>query len=126
MNQVMIETFVPETHAEKVRRGMGEAGAGKVGNYSHCSFSVKGVGRFRPESGAKPTLGKLGKLEEVDEERITMQCERRLLKQVISAIKEAHPYEEAPIFVCSLMNADWHTGKRKKCRLNSVGRVPLS
>src|SRR3989344_1032283 len=121
MNQVMIETFVPETHAEKVRRGMGEAG-----NYSHCSFSVKGVGRFRPESGAKPTLGKLGKLEEVDEERITMQCERRLLKQVISAIKEAHPYEEAPILVCSLMNADWHTGKRKKCRLNSVGRVPLS
>ena len=101
MNQdfVMLETFVPETHAEKVRRAMGEAGAGKVGNYSHCSFSVKGIGRYKPEKGATPAIGKVGKLEEVTEERITMQCERRLLKKVISAIKEVHPYEEAPIFV---------------------------
>lgn len=96
---VTIETFVPETHAEQVRRAMGEAGAGKIGNYSHCSFSVKGIGRYRPEKGAKPAIGKVGKLEEVKEERITMQCERRLIKKVISAIKEVHPYEEAPVFV---------------------------
>lgn len=96
---VTLETFVPETHAEKVRHAMGEAGAGKVGNYSHCSFSVKGIGRYRPEKGAKPAIGKVGKLEEVHEERITMQCERRLLKRVFIAIKKAHPYEEPPIFV---------------------------
>ena len=102
----MIETFVPETHAEKVRRAMEEAGAGKVGNYAHCSFSVKGIGRFRPEKGAKPAIGKAGKPEEVAEERITMQCERRLLKRVISAIKEVHPYEEPPIFIYPLIDAD--------------------
>ena len=104
MNQelVMIETFVPERDAEKIRLAMGEAGAGKVGNYSHCSFSVKGVGRFRPESGANPAIGKMGKLEKVKEERITMQCERRLIENVISAIKKAHPYEEVPIFVYSV------------------------
>ena len=96
---VAIETFVPETHAGKVRQSMGEAGAGRVGNYTQCSFSVKGVGRFRPERGAKPAIGKVGKLEEVKEERITMQCERRLINRVISAIKKAHPYEEPPIFV---------------------------
>ncbi|KKW10777.1 MAG: hypothetical protein UY50_C0026G0004 [Parcubacteria group bacterium GW2011_GWA2_49_9] len=96
---VTIETFVPEVAAEKVRLAMGEAGAGKVGNYSHCSFSVKGIGRYRPEKGAKPAIGKIGKLEEVKEERITMQFERRLIKRVITAIKKAHPYEEVPIFV---------------------------
>ena len=108
MNQafVMIEAFVSETHAEQVRRAMGEAGAGKVGNYSHCSFSVKGIGRYKPEKGATPAIGKVGKLEEVTEERITMQCERRLLKKVISAIKEVHPYEEPPIFIYPMIDAD--------------------
>lgn len=96
---VMLETFVPETRAEKVRRAMGDAGAGKTGNYTHCSFNVKGVGRFRPEKGAKPTIGKVGMIEEVAEERITMSCEKRLIKKVISAIKKEHPYEEAPVFV---------------------------
>ena len=96
---VMIETFVPEMYAKKVRLAMGKAGAGRVGNYSHCSFSVKGVGRFKPEKGANPAIGKVGKIEEVKEERIAMQCERRLISGVISAIKKAHPYEESPIFV---------------------------
>jgi len=96
---VMMETFVPETHAKKVRLAMGKAGAGKVGNYSHCSFSVKGIGRYKPEKGAHPAIGKIGRLEEVSEERITMQCERRLIKAVITAIKKAHPYEEVPVFV---------------------------
>ena len=98
-SMVTIETFVPETHAEKVRLAMGEAGGGRVGNYSHCSFSVRGTGRFRPEKEAHPAIGKVGKMEEVKEERITMQCERRLIKRVVIAIKKAHPYEEPPIFV---------------------------
>lgn len=101
MNQglVTVEVFVPEKDADKVRQAMGEAGAGRIGNYTHCSFSAKGVGRFRPEKGANPTIGKIGTIEEVKEERITMQCERRLIKKVISAIKKAHPYEEVPVFV---------------------------
>lgn len=101
-----IDVFVPETHADKVRLAMGEAGAGRIGDYTHCSFSVKGVGRYRPEQGAAPAIGRVGKLEEVQEERITMQCERRLLKKVISAIKKAHPYEEVPIYIYPLVDAD--------------------
>ncbi len=46
---VKIVIFVPESHADIVREAMGKAGAGKIGNYSFCSFSSKGVGRFRPE-----------------------------------------------------------------------------
>lgn len=100
----MLETFVPETHAKKVRLAMGNADTGKTGNYTHCSFSVKGTGRFRPEKGAKPTIGKIGKTEEAKEERITMSCEKRLIKRVITAIKKAHSYEEAPVFVYSVEN----------------------
>src|SRR3989338_5121640 len=103
---VTIETFVPETHAEKVRLAMGKAGGGKLGNCSHCSFSVKGFGRYRPEKGAKPAIGTIGKLEKVREERITMVCEKLLLKRVVLAIKKAHPYEEVPVYVYAVESSE--------------------
>lgn len=53
---VKIVVFVPETHTDVVREAMGKAGAGKIGNYSHCTFSSKGVGRFKPEEGADPHM----------------------------------------------------------------------
>ena len=86
--------FVPMTHAEKVREAIGKAGAGKLGNYSFCSFSTKGVGRFKPEEGAKPFIGKVGELEKVEEERIEVICDESVVVEVISAMKSAHPYEE--------------------------------
>jgi hypothetical protein len=73
---------------------MGKAGAGKIGNYTFCTFSSKGIGRFKPENGAHPAIGEIGKLEAVEEERIEMVCERTVLKQVIDAAKKVHPYEE--------------------------------
>jgi hypothetical protein len=85
---------VPATHADAVRAAMGHAGAGRVGHYSHCSFSIRGIGRFMPTQGAKPFLGTEGILEEVIEERVETVCERRVLTQVLEAIKKAHPYEE--------------------------------
>lgn len=94
MKNVKIVTFVPETHADIVRKAMGDAGGGRIGNYSHCSFSVKGKGRFTPLAGSNPTIGELGKPEEVDEERIEMICEFALLDKVIDAMKSVHPYEE--------------------------------
>jgi hypothetical protein len=60
-----IVVYVPEADAEKLRKAMGNAGAGKIGNYSHCTFSVKGIGRFKPNQGAHPTIGEIEKLEEV-------------------------------------------------------------
>ncbi|HZX49537.1 MAG TPA: YqfO family protein [Candidatus Paceibacterota bacterium] len=93
-NNVKIVVFVPVTHADKVRDAVGKAGAGKIGNYTFCSFSSKGIGRFRPEQGANPTIGKVGKLELVEEERIEFVCSRAILQGVLKAMKEAHPYEE--------------------------------
>jgi hypothetical protein len=94
---VKIAVFVPETHTNVVREAMGKAGAGKIGNYNFCSFSSKGVGRFKPEEGAHPHIGLVGKLEEVVEEKIEAVCSRGKLQAVINAIKDVHPYEEVAL-----------------------------
>jgi len=101
---VKIVVFVPETHTDIVRGAMGKAGAGKIGNYSHCSFSSKGTGRFRPEDGATPHIGEVGKFEEVIEERIETVCSTEKLQEVIKAIKSVHPYDEVAMDVYPLEN----------------------
>lgn len=101
---VKIVVFVPETHTNIVREAMGKAGAGKIGNYSHCTFSSKGVGRFKPEQGANPHIGEVGKFEEVVEEKIETVCPREKLEGVIAAIKEVHPYDEIALDVYPLEN----------------------
>jgi len=101
---VKIVVFVPETHTDIVREAMGKAGAGVIGNYSSCTFSSKGIGRFKPEQGANPHIGKIGKPEEVIEERIETVCPREKLQAVIKAIKEAHPYDEVALDVYPLEN----------------------
>lgn len=86
--------YVPVSHADAVRKAMGEAGAGKIGDYTHCSFSWRGTGRFMPGENANPHIGQRGKLEEVEEEGISIAVERKVLPAVIKAMKDAHPYEE--------------------------------
>jgi hypothetical protein len=94
---VTIVITVPETHANAVREAMGRAGAGKVGNYSYCSYSVKGTGRFMPNKGSDPYIGTEGVIEEVVEERIETVCNCAILEHVLEEIKKAHPYEETVI-----------------------------
>ncbi len=103
-DNVKIVTFVPESHADAVRKAMGAAGAGVIGNYGHCSFSSKGTGRFAPLAGARPTFGEVGKQSEIDEERIEVVCAKDRVKEVIAAIKKAHPYEEAAVDVYPLIS----------------------
>lgn len=99
---VKIVVFVPETHGEVIRDVIGKVGAGKIGNYSHCSFSSKGIGRFKPEHGTNPAIGAIGELESVEEERIEFICERLNINNVIQAIKEVHPYEEVALDIYPL------------------------
>lgn len=101
---VKIIVFVPETHTDVVREAMGKAGAGKIGNYSFCSFSSKGIGRFKPEDGANDHVGEIGKFEEVSEERIEVVCPREKLQNVINAIKQVHPYDEVALDVYPIEN----------------------
>ena len=96
--------YVPVSDAEKIRQVIGEAGGGRIGNYDFCSFSVRGIGCFRPLQGANPTIGEVGKHEEVEEERIEIEVAEELLKDLIVKLKAAHPYEEPVIDVIELFN----------------------
>lgn len=106
MNQVKIVVFVPKSHTDIVRQAMGDAGAGKIGNYSHCSYSVDGKGRYKPLEGANPTIGKVGKFEEVEEERIECVCDRANAKEVLAAMRKVHPYEEVAFDIYSLVSEE--------------------
>ena len=104
MEIVKIVTFVPETHADIVRQAIGNAGGGRIGNYTHCTFSVKGVGRFKPTEGADPAIGAIGSLESVEEERIEFVCERGLARKIMEEVRRVHPYEEVPFDVYPLIS----------------------
>jgi hypothetical protein len=101
--RVKIVTFVPVNDAEKVRKALGDAGAGRIGEYSYCSYSVKGVGRFRPSGNANPATGENNKINAVEEERIEVVCERSNAKVAIAALKSAHPYEEVAFDICPVL-----------------------
>jgi len=95
MSEYMNVSFnVPLEYADKVREAMALAGAGRVGEYTHCSFSVKGTGRFKPSCHANPFIGSVGELECVEEEKVETYCHVKDLEYVVEAIKHAHPYEE--------------------------------
>ena len=85
--------FVPVKSAAKVSNAVFAAGAGAIGNYSHCGFGAEGTGTFLPHKGAKPAIGKKGKLEKVGEIRFETIVPADRLDEVIAAMKKAHPYE---------------------------------
>jgi len=105
-NQVKIRVTVPKDAADKIREVLGKAGAGKIGNYTHCTTSYSVTGRFLPGDAANPTIGRIGELEKVEEEMIETVCEFAKLKEVILSLRQAHPYEEPAIDIVPLINLD--------------------
>jgi hypothetical protein len=104
--RVKISSTVPLEYADKLRQALGEAGAGVFGEYTFCSFSSVGIGRFKPSDKANPHTGKRGELTAVEEEQIQVVCDRAAAKQVIAALKQAHPYEEVIIEIIPLVEED--------------------
>lgn len=92
-----LAVYVPERDVEEVRRALHNAGAGEVGDYQDVSYSIKGQGRFTPQKGANPAVGKIGKEEIVNEVRIEVMFPSQLTTNVITAVQTAHPYEE-PVY----------------------------
>ncbi len=103
---VKIVVHVPEKSADTIRRAIGTNGGGKIGDYSFCSFSILGTGRFLPQEGAKPTIGQVGELERVSEERIEVTCDQSDAITILDAIKAVHPYEEPTIDIYSLLSPE--------------------
>ncbi|OFI38505.1 hypothetical protein BIU82_04070 [Arthrobacter sp. SW1] len=90
--------YVPLEHSEQLIAAIGDAGAGRLGDYSHCAFTTPGTGRFTPLPGAEPFIGAVGEAEQVPELRVECVVEEDVLDGVIRALRAAHPYEE-PAFM---------------------------
>ena len=94
--------FVPPENSEVLRRALFTAGAGTIGDYSQCSWSVTGAGQFLPGLGASPAIGSPGRVERVAEDRVEVIAPARLRGRVQTAMRAAHPYEEPAFDVFSL------------------------
>lgn len=89
-----LAVYIPGDCQDNLLEALFRAGAGKIGNYSETSFSISGKGSFKPMDGSMPFIGKTGKRESVNENKIeTVFCERNL-KEIINTIHRVHPYEE--------------------------------
>ena len=104
VNRVKIIVTVPIENLEEVRNAICEAGAGIIGNYTYCSMSTKCIGTFKPNDSANPYIGENNKLEFVEEEKLEVVCDVNNVKQVISKLREVHPYEEPAIDIIPLLN----------------------
>ena len=114
--------MVPEGNADQVSEAMFQAGAGSLGDYRNCQWSVVGTGQFLPVDGAAPAIGALGDLTRVDEQRIEMVAPRRIREPVLAALRAAHPYEEPAFDVFEQAGVHGDVG------LGRVGRLaePMS
>jgi len=109
--------FVPIDSVAKVSDAVFAAGAGHIGNYSHCGFGTEGMGTFLPLQGARPAVGKTGRLEKVSEIRFETIVPADKLDVVIAAMKKAHPYETPAFDVFKLYNS------QNKFGLGRIGRL---
>ncbi|MEE8056262.1 MAG: YqfO family protein [Pseudomonadales bacterium] len=98
--------YVPESHLDTVKSALFAIGAGKIGDYDRCCWQTLGQGQFRPLEGSAPYMGQQGKVEIVVEYKVEMVFEDCLLKQVVAALKQAHPYEEPAYDIWQLVEID--------------------
>jgi dinuclear metal center YbgI/SA1388 family protein len=110
--------YVPPESAEAVRAAVFAAGAGHIGDYSCCSWSVTGTGQFLPQEGASPTIGSVGAVERVAEDRVEVIAPARLRRDVLSAMRSAHPYEEPAYDIFALAPPPSDAG------LGRIGALP--
>lgn len=109
--------FVPVEHAGALRDSLFAAGAGQIGDYSCCSWSVTGTGQFLPDEGATPAIGQVGAVEQVAEDRVEVIAPSTLRPRVLAALRHAHPYEEPAFDVFALAPLPADVGIGRICSL---------
>ena len=114
--------FVPTEPDEllgRVRDALAVVGAGTIGNYSRCAFSLEGMGFFEGGAGANPTIGRAGALETVREHRLEMVCPGDRLAEILTVLRDVHPYEEPAFDVYRVEKTP--DGLRGAGRVQSLG-----
>ncbi|MDQ2838383.1 MAG: Nif3-like dinuclear metal center hexameric protein [Actinomycetota bacterium] len=117
-----LTVFVPPAHTARLLAALAEAGAGAVGNYAECSFTVDGTGSFRPLPGAQPAEGAVGELSRNPETRLSMVLPRARRAAVLAAMRASHPYEEVAFELTEQPRLAGSTGTGRVGRL----AVPLT
>jgi hypothetical protein len=95
--------FVPREALNAVREALFAAGAGRIGNYEHCSWYTEGTGTFLGGVGTSPSVGQAGREERVAELRLETVFPAELQDEVLAALRQAHPYEEPAFDVYELV-----------------------
>lgn len=85
--------FVPPSHVDEVKSAVFAAGGGRIGAYDQCAWQVLGLGQFCPLDGSQPFLGQAGEVEQVQEWRVELVVADELIRDVVAALKQSHPYE---------------------------------
>jgi hypothetical protein len=98
--------YVPDSHLTQVKDAVFAAGAGQIGDYDRCCWQTLGQGQFRPLAGSAPHIGNAGQFSVLEEYKVELVCEEKIIKEVISALKIAHPYEEPAFDIVRL--EDFH------------------
>ncbi len=106
VSRVKIIVTIPIENVKDVRNAICEAGAGIIGNYTYCSMSTKCIGTFKPNDEVIPYIGENNKIEFVEEEKLEVVCDIGNVKNVISKLREAHPYEEPAIDIIPLLDEE--------------------
>jgi dinuclear metal center YbgI/SA1388 family protein len=110
--------FVPTGDAEALLEALSAAGAGAIGDYDRCAWSTTGTGTFRPLSGARPSVGEVGRVERVAETRLEVVLPHGRRRAVLEALRAAHPYQEPAFDLLELVPQPGPRG------LGRVGELP--
>ena len=122
-NQFKVAMFVPGSHVNKVAEAIHQSGGGIIGEYSHCSFRSTGTGTFKGSNESKPSIGKKGVIESVEEIKLEVLVNKWKLNQVISALTKAHPYEEVAYDIYPLLNDNINYGVGAIGELNEAMNI---
>ncbi|SHJ27376.1 dinuclear metal center protein, YbgI/SA1388 family [Arenibacter nanhaiticus] len=105
-----LTTYVPKSNENALKQALFDAGAGNIGNYSHCSFATQGVGSFKPNSDANPVKGKIGATHYEEESQINITYPKANETKILKALFNNHPYEEVAYEIQTLENINQNIG----------------
>ena len=97
--------FVPREALDVTREAVFAAGAGRIGDYEHCSWYAMGTGTFFGGEGTDPAVGVAGSEERAAELRVETVVPAEALQAVVAALVDAHPYEEVAYDIYPLVDA---------------------
>lgn len=110
--------YIPITHTEELKQALFNVGAGEIGAYSECSFTVRGSGTYKPLVGSTPFEGEQDVRSQVEEDRVEVLVSNHRLNKVVNAMLLAHPYEEVAYDLIPIKNSNRFEGA------GMVGELP--